>query len=117
MNCRAKKELDGLPSSRLHPALHASHKDAVEKDSPAVSTMEVDQDPIHCLVKSKPRLSPLALVRRLKQASTLQLWQVYEGALRRHVWKERTFWSDGYVCCTLGNASQETRRQYLESQG
>jgi hypothetical protein len=28
-----------LPSSRLHPALHASHKDAVEKDSPAVSCL------------------------------------------------------------------------------
>lgn len=33
-------------------------------------TMEVDQDHIHCLVKSEPRISPLAIVRRLKQAST-----------------------------------------------
>ena len=26
--------------------------------------MEVDQDHIHCLVKSEPRISPLAIVRR-----------------------------------------------------
>ncbi len=28
--------------------------------------MEVDQDHIHCLVKSEPSVSPLAIVRRLK---------------------------------------------------
>ena len=36
---------------------------------------------------------------------------------KKHFWKERTFWSDGYFCCTIGNASQETIRQYIESQG
>lgn len=80
-------------------------------------TMEMDQDHIHCLVKSEPRISPVAIVRRLKQESTIQLWRVHERELSRHFWKERTFWSDGYFCCTIGNASQETIRQYLESQG
>ena len=80
-------------------------------------TMEVDQDPLHCLVKSEPKISPLAIGRRLKQESTIQLWRVHERALRTHFWKERTFWSDGYFCCTVGNASQETIRQSLESQG
>jgi REP element-mobilizing transposase RayT len=41
----------------------------------------------------------------------------YEKELKKHFWKERTFWSDGYFCCTIGNASQETIRQYIESQG
>src|SRR5450432_1068644 len=80
-------------------------------------TMEVDQDHIHCLVKSEPPISPLALVRRLKQESTIQRWRVHERELQRHFWKERTFWSDGYFCCTIGNASQETIRQSIESQG
>ncbi len=40
-----------------------------------------------------------------------------ENELKRAFWKERTFWSDGYQCCTIGNASQETIRQYSESQG
>jgi putative transposase len=59
----------------------------------------------------------MAIVRTLKQASTIQLWQRHEKALKKHFWKERTFWSDGYFCCTIGNASQETIRQYIESQG
>jgi putative transposase len=80
-------------------------------------TFEVEQDHIHGLVKSEPRLSPLAMVRTLKQESTIQLWQRHEKELKKHVWQERTFWSAGYFCCTIGNASQETIRQYIESQG
>lgn len=75
--------------------------------------MEVDQDHIHCLVKSEPRISPLAIVRRLKQESTFQLWKSYEADLKQHFWKERPFWSDGYFCCTIGNASQEAIRHYI----
>lgn len=83
----------------------------------AIETMEVDQDHIHCLVKSEPRLSPLAIVRKFKQESTIQLWRTHEREWKKHFWKERMFWSDGYFCCTIGNASQETIRQYIESQG
>ncbi len=83
----------------------------------SLETLEVDQDHIHCLVQSEPRISPLAIVRKLKQESTVQLWKMHEKALKRHFWKERTFWSDGYFCCTIGNASQETIRHYIESQG
>jgi len=80
-------------------------------------TLEVDQDHIHCLVQSEPRISPLAIVRKLKQESTVQLWKKHEKDLKRYFWKERTFWSDGYFCWTTGNASQETIRHYIESQG
>jgi REP-associated tyrosine transposase len=82
-----------------------------------VVALEVDQDHIHGLVKSEPRISPLAIVRRLKQESPIELWQRYEKELKKHFWKERTLWSEGYFCCTIGNASQETIRQYIESQG
>ncbi|HWZ18906.1 MAG TPA: IS200/IS605 family transposase [Ktedonobacteraceae bacterium] len=80
-------------------------------------TLAVDQDHIHCEVSSEPRISPLAIVRTLKQESTIQLWQRHEKELKKHFWKKRTFWSDGNFCCTIGNASQATIRQYIESQG
>ena len=83
----------------------------------SMETLEVDQDHIHCLVQSEPRISPLASVRTLKQESTVQLWKMHEKEVKRPFWKERTFWSDGYFCCTIGNASQETIRHYIESQG
>ncbi|HEY4388791.1 MAG TPA: IS200/IS605 family transposase [Ktedonobacteraceae bacterium] len=73
-------------------------------------TIEVDQDHMHCLVKSEPGISPLAMVRRLKQEATFQLWKRHERDLKRHFWKERTSWSDGYFCCTIDKASQTTIR-------
>ena len=92
-------------------------EDMATRSDFAFEALEVDQDHIHCLVKSEPRISPLTIVRRLKRESTVQLWQRHEKALEKQFWKERTFWSDGYFCCTIGNASQETIRQYIESQG
>jgi len=79
--------------------------------------MEVDRDHIHCLVKSEPKISPLCIVRKLKQQFTSRLWQRYETDLKQEFWKERTFWSDEYFCCTIGHASQETIRSSIASQG
>lgn len=50
--------------------------------------MDGDQDHIHSRVKSEPRISPLAIVRRLKQESTIRLWQALESELKRHYWRE-----------------------------
>ena len=92
-------------------------EEIASKSDFSFETLEVDQDHIHCLVKSEPRISPLAIVRRLKQEATLRLWEAHERALKKQFWMERIFWSDGYFCCTIGNASQETIRRYIESQG
>jgi len=78
--------------------------------------MEVDRDHIHLMVQSVPKLSPTQIVRRLKAESTRLLWQKHPE-LRRAFWKRMTFWSDGYFCATLGNASIETVRKYIENQG
>jgi putative transposase len=79
--------------------------------------MEVDQDHIHGLVKSEPRISPLASVRRVKQEAPIRLWRAHESELKRHDWRERTFWIGGYCCCTIGNASQEALRHSIANQG
>ena len=83
----------------------------------SMATLEVDQDHLPCVVQSEPGISPLASVGKLKQDSTVQLWKMHAKEVKRHFWKERTFWSDGYFCCTIGNASQEPIRHYIESQG
>ena len=31
--------------------------------------------------------------------------------------KEHTFWTDGYFVCSVGNASEEMPRKYIENQG
>ncbi len=44
-------------------------EDMATRSDFAFEALEVDQDHIHCLVKSEPRISPLTIVRRLKQES------------------------------------------------
>ena len=46
--------------------------------------LEVDQDHLHCLLKSNPGLSPVAIVRRLKQESTRRLWESHEAEWQQH---------------------------------
>lgn len=57
--------------------------------------METDKDHIHLLVKSEPKISTLAIIRKLKQCTTISLWQRFsygkhKDYLKKYYWKEHT---------------------------
>jgi len=79
--------------------------------------MEVDKDHIHLLIKSSPKISTLQITRRLKQVSTHTIWKKHPHDLRMQFWKEKTFWSDGYFVCSIGNVSREIVEKYIQNQG
>lgn len=78
---------------------------------------EIDQDHIHILIRYPPKRSVLEMVRLLKQLTTYRIWRNHNQYLSRHFWKERTFWSDGYFSCSIGNVSKETIQKYIQTQG
>ncbi len=78
---------------------------------------EIDKDHIHILIRYSPKWSVLQIVRLLKQQTTYRAWEHYCDYLSTHFWKERTFWSDGYFSCSIGNVSQEIIKKYIETQG
>lgn len=82
-----------------------------------IDTMQSDFDHIHILVDVSPNFSPFSVAHQLKQISTFRIWKKYSQELKKHFWKERTFWSDGYFVCSTGNASTETIQKYIEEQG
>ena len=82
-----------------------------------IKEMEVDKDHIHFMIFSTPKCSPLQIVRTLKQQSTIQIWKIYKKELKRHFWKENTFWADGYFVSTIGEVSSKTLRYYIQNQG
>ena len=91
---------------------------AEEKDLNIIE-MKVDKDHIHTLVQYPPTKSILEIVRCFKQMSTYRIWrqnnnQIY---LKKHFWKENTFWSDGYFACSIGNVSKEIIEKYIQEQG
>lgn len=82
-----------------------------------IEVMETDKDHLHMMVRSEPKLSPLQIVRRLKQMSTSAVWKKYGDFLRHNFYKEHTFWTNGYFVFSIGNVSQETIKKYIENQG
>ena len=82
-----------------------------------IEIMESDVNHIHFLIKYIPRLSISSIVRKLKQESTFHIWRMHQGFLLNQFWNEKTFWSDGYFACSIGEASPETIRQYISNQG
>ena len=81
-----------------------------------IKEMEVDKDHIHMMISSAPKISPLQIVRVLKQQSTIQMWRRYASELKKQYWKENTFWTDGYFCSTIGEVSTETLKHYIQNQ-
>ena len=79
--------------------------------------MEVDKDHIHFMVETEPKISPLMIVRVLKQQSTINIWKTNKDYLRKHYWYKNIFWTDGYFVSTIGEVSSETLRKYIENQG
>ena len=82
-----------------------------------IKEMEVDKDHIRMMISSVPKISPLQIVRVLKQQSTIQMWRRYASELKKQYWKENTFWTDGYFCSTIGEVSSKTLKHYIQNQG
>lgn len=83
----------------------------------SIEVMESDINHIHFLIRYIPRLSVSSIVRKLKQESTKQIWYLYSDVLSQEFWLEKTFWSDGYFACSIGEASPDTIREYILNQG
>ena len=90
---------------------------AAQTNEFAIQVMEVDKDHIHLLVDYSPNVSVSQMVRLLKQTTTAKVWFSHYNELRKHFWKQRIFWSSGYLVCSTGDASTETIAKYIAEQG
>lgn len=82
-----------------------------------IDTMEADKDHLHLLIDLEPKISVSAVVNRLKSISTNRLWKKHKVFLKQHYWAEKTFWSDGYFACSVGDANIKTIENYIKTQG
>ena len=90
-----------------------------EEHNFGIMEIEVDNDHIHLLIEYSPSKSVLQLSRLLKQISTYRIWRQNDNAelLKKHFWKEQTFWSDGYFACSIGQVSKDIIEKYIQTQG
>lgn len=82
-----------------------------------VVRMGTDRDHIHILLQYSPTDSITRIVSRLKQQSTYLAWKYHGDTLRRHCWKEKTLWSDGYFAASIGTVSKAVIENYIRNQG
>ncbi|WP_352255691.1 IS200/IS605 family transposase [Pseudoalteromonas sp. 19-MNA-CIBAN-0066] len=84
-----------------------------------IEEIEVDKDHIHILLTISPNISVASYVRRIKQSTTQSLWSRFKWFkwFKKQFWVKKTFWSDGYFVCSVGNAAADTIRKYIQEQG
>ena len=88
-----------------------------QKHKVIIRYMETDKDHIHYMIETEPTMSISKIVNLMKSYTTYHIWERYPNYLRKHFWKEHTFWTDGYFACSVGNVSEEMLRKYIENQG
>lgn len=84
---------------------------AVELEA-MIHVQEIMPDHVHLLVESDPRWSVAEIVNRLKGVSSRALRSEFPH-LRSRI---PTLWSRSYYAGTVGSVSEETVRNYIESQ-
>lgn len=77
---------------------------------------EFEPDHIHLVIRSTPKHSLSSLVRRIKMISTKITRTHHQNFLLKYYWKKEILWSSGFFACTIGNASIETIRKYIQEQ-
>jgi putative transposase len=103
--------------NQLKQDMYTIFNNIIDNSDFSVEVFESDINHIHFLIRYIPRLSISQIVRRLKQQSTRKIWLLYPTLLRREYWYKNIFWSSGYFVCSIGEASPDTIRQYILSQG
>ncbi len=69
------------------------------------------------MIETEPTMSISKIVNLIESYMTYHIWERYSNYLKKHFWKERTFWTDEYFACSVGNVSEETIKKYIENQG
>lgn len=86
-----------------------------------IELMNIDKDKpdhIHFIINATPYISVSEIIHSLKQISTYDMWKINNNYLSNYYWSDKHYlWTRGYFCCSIGDASIETIRNYITNQG
>ena len=82
-----------------------------------IIAIETDKDHMHFLLSYDTADRVCDIVKIVKQETIYHSWQKYSSVLSKQYWKKKTFWSDGYSACSIGEVSSATIQKYVERQG
>lgn len=83
-----------------------------------IDSLAIEPDHVHLLIKCKPTHCIATLVNQIKSISAKRLWKEHADYLKKLYYKKKkVLWTSGYFVSSIGNASEDTVRQYIENQG
>lgn len=113
--CKYRKKL--LADQSISNDIKQLSYEICQKHSVTINKMETDKDHIHYMIETEPNIKLSNLVRIIKSYTTYHIWKFHKKYLSKQFWKEKTFWTDGYFICSIGNVSEKQLRKYIENQG
>ena len=113
--CKYRKKL--LISKQISDDRKQFSYEICQKHKVIIRYRETDKDHIPYMIETERTMSIRKIVDLMKSYTTDPIWERYPDDLKKHFWKERTFWTEGYFACSVGNVSEEVLRKYIENQG
>ena len=113
--CKYRKQL--LNNKDISKYLKEFSLEIASRHNVTIKYMEVDKDHIHYMIETTPNLNLSHYIRTMKSYITYHLWEQYPDVLASVFWKEKTFFTDGYFICSVGDVSSKILKQYIENQG
>ena len=94
--CKYRKK---LLKDHLNNFIKAKIYEISESGEFIILAMESYIDHIHLMIQYLPRVSISSIIQKIKQITTFYVWRdtIFEPFLRKHFWKEKTFWTDGFL--------------------
>ena len=77
--------------------------------------LEVPVDHIHMVVKSDPKTSPSDVMQIIKSISAREFFRLHPKIKKKYFWGGK-LWTQSYFVETIGNASEEVIRKYVQDQ-
>jgi len=74
-----------------------------------------ESDPVHLMVSVHPKIAVANLVGKLKANTSRLFRKRYWNEIKKKLWG-KYFWSSSYCVVSVGGASLEVVRQYIENQ-
>ena len=77
--------------------------------------LEVPTDQIHMVVRSEPKTSPSDVMQIIKSISAREFFRLHPEIKKKYFWGGK-LWTQSYFVETIGNASEEVIRKYVQDQ-
>lgn len=101
------EELFGLISSDIHRLVDGWNGEVLK--------INHDCDHVHMLLSLPPQYAPSKIVCSLKTVTSRMLKKNFPEYIKNYYWKE-SFWSDSYLVLSVGGATSDIVKQYIEDQ-